>query len=169
MDMIARSPSHFDPLGLQYVWNSTSIQLAETCLYKYKLKVLYGWRPATHMTKLAAAIVAAGSPGHWEFVFFSSFSRPFDVAKSVVVPFVKLVVGTEGEAPLETGKSNGNLRRVDHNPFHRLREDSPAGEGVEGHLGIGGITLEVPRSDGCAGGFLILDEDVVAVISDKTV
>lgn len=33
----------FTPDGLQFAWDSTSIQLAEECLYKYKLTILDGW------------------------------------------------------------------------------------------------------------------------------
>ena len=39
-------PSPFDASGAQYAWDSTSIKLAETCLYKYYLKMHAGWGPA---------------------------------------------------------------------------------------------------------------------------
>lgn len=38
------SPSPFDESGLQYAWNSTSIKLAQECLYKYKLTMIDGWQ-----------------------------------------------------------------------------------------------------------------------------
>ena len=31
--------------GVQFAWDSTSIKLAEECLYKYKLKMIDGWQP----------------------------------------------------------------------------------------------------------------------------
>ena len=36
----------FDDQGTQFAWDSTSIKLAETCLRKYKYKMLDGWQPA---------------------------------------------------------------------------------------------------------------------------
>lgn len=35
----------FSPEGVQFAWDSTSIKLAETCLRKYKYKMLDGWQP----------------------------------------------------------------------------------------------------------------------------
>jgi hypothetical protein len=35
----------FDDAGLQFAWDSTSIKIAQECLYKYKLKMLDGWTP----------------------------------------------------------------------------------------------------------------------------
>lgn len=35
----------FDTEGVQFAWDSTSIKLAETCLRKYKYKMLDGWTP----------------------------------------------------------------------------------------------------------------------------
>lgn len=35
----------FDENGLQYAFDSTSLKLAETCLYKYKLKMIDRWQP----------------------------------------------------------------------------------------------------------------------------
>lgn len=31
--------------GIQFAWDSTSIKLVETCMYKYKLKMIDGWQP----------------------------------------------------------------------------------------------------------------------------
>lgn len=39
------NPLAFDDDGLQFAWDSTSIKIAEECLYKYKLKMLDGWTP----------------------------------------------------------------------------------------------------------------------------
>lgn len=39
------APSSFDASGVQFAWDSTSIKLAETCLYKYQLKMIFGWQP----------------------------------------------------------------------------------------------------------------------------
>lgn len=38
-------PMAFDENGLQFAWDSTSIKIAEECLYKYKLKMIEGWTP----------------------------------------------------------------------------------------------------------------------------
>lgn len=38
-------PSPFDTSGAQFAWDSTSLKLVETCLYKYKLKMLDGYQP----------------------------------------------------------------------------------------------------------------------------
>lgn len=38
-------PSPFDASGAQYAFDSTSIKLAETCLRKYKYKMIDGWQP----------------------------------------------------------------------------------------------------------------------------
>lgn len=38
-------PAAFDANGIQFAWDSTSIKIAEECLYKYKLKMLDGWTP----------------------------------------------------------------------------------------------------------------------------
>ena len=35
----------FDPDGLQFAWDSTSLKLAETCLRKYQYKLIFGWQP----------------------------------------------------------------------------------------------------------------------------
>lgn len=35
----------FDPEGVQFAWDSTSIKLAETCLRKYYYKMIVGWQP----------------------------------------------------------------------------------------------------------------------------
>lgn len=43
--MSAAAPSPFLPSGEQFAWDSTSIKLAETCLYKYYLKMKCGWQP----------------------------------------------------------------------------------------------------------------------------
>jgi hypothetical protein len=37
--------SAFNSEGLQYAWDSTSIKLAETCHYKYKLRMIDRWEP----------------------------------------------------------------------------------------------------------------------------
>lgn len=39
------APSPFDASGAQFAWDSTSIKLAETCLLKYKFKMIDGWQP----------------------------------------------------------------------------------------------------------------------------
>lgn len=39
--------SSFDENGLQFAWNSTSIKLAEECLYKYQLVMKEGWQSET--------------------------------------------------------------------------------------------------------------------------
>lgn len=31
--------------GIQFAWDSTSIKLAEECLYKYELRMIHGWQP----------------------------------------------------------------------------------------------------------------------------
>lgn len=46
------APSPFDASGAQFAWDSTSIKLAETCLYKYYLKMHAGWGPATKSAHL---------------------------------------------------------------------------------------------------------------------
>jgi hypothetical protein len=38
-------PKAFDAEGLQFAWDSTSLKIAEECLYKYKLKMIDGWTP----------------------------------------------------------------------------------------------------------------------------
>lgn len=43
---MSAAPSPFDASGAQFAWDSTSIKLAETCLYKYQLKLILGWGPA---------------------------------------------------------------------------------------------------------------------------
>ena len=35
----------FDADGIQFGWDSTSIKIAQECLYKYKLKMIDGWTP----------------------------------------------------------------------------------------------------------------------------
>lgn len=45
--------SSFDDNGLQFAWNSTSIKLAEECLYKYHLIMKEGW--ATEVTSVHLA------------------------------------------------------------------------------------------------------------------
>lgn len=35
----------FDPDGIQFAWDSTSLKLAETCLRKYQYKMIFGWQP----------------------------------------------------------------------------------------------------------------------------
>ena len=35
----------FDESGIQFGWDSTSIKIAQECLYKYKLKMIDGWTP----------------------------------------------------------------------------------------------------------------------------
>lgn len=35
----------FDESGVQFAWDSTSIKIAEECLYKYRLKMIEGWQP----------------------------------------------------------------------------------------------------------------------------
>jgi hypothetical protein len=37
----------FDPSGVQFAWDSTSISLAQTCLRKYQYKMLEGWQSAS--------------------------------------------------------------------------------------------------------------------------
>lgn len=38
--------------GVQFAWDSTSIKIAEDCLYKYKLKMIDGWQPASKSVHL---------------------------------------------------------------------------------------------------------------------
>lgn len=38
-------PSAFTPSGVQWVWDSTSLYYAHTCLRKYQYKMLEGWQP----------------------------------------------------------------------------------------------------------------------------
>jgi len=42
---IVEGPTPFNPDSTQFAWDSTSIKLAETCLYKYYLKLQVGWQP----------------------------------------------------------------------------------------------------------------------------
>lgn len=45
-------PSTFDAAGLQFLWSANSLDLAETCLYKYKLTKLDGWSRHTDSANL---------------------------------------------------------------------------------------------------------------------
>lgn len=38
--------------GLQFAWDSTSLKIAEECLYKYKLMLIEGWTPARRSVHL---------------------------------------------------------------------------------------------------------------------
>jgi len=42
---IIEGASPFNEDGSQFAWDSTSLKLAETCLYKYYLKMHVGWQP----------------------------------------------------------------------------------------------------------------------------
>jgi PD-(D/E)XK nuclease superfamily protein len=55
----------FDENGCQYGWDQTSIKLAEECLYKYKLKMLDGWRPRNSSVHLFFGGVYASCLEHF--------------------------------------------------------------------------------------------------------
>lgn len=46
------NPKAFDAEGLQFAWDSTSLKIAEECLYKYKLKMIDGWTPRSSSVHL---------------------------------------------------------------------------------------------------------------------
>ena len=45
LNITPKRSKSFDESGAQFAWDSTSIKLAETCLRKYKLKMIDGWQP----------------------------------------------------------------------------------------------------------------------------
>lgn len=51
--------------GVQFAWDSTSMTLAEECLYKYKLRMLEGWRPRSLSTHLFFGGIYASCLEHY--------------------------------------------------------------------------------------------------------
>ena len=58
-------------------------------------------------------------------------------------PFFELGRGAVGEAAGEAGEPDRDLTRVDHHPADRRAEDDLAREGVEGHLVVWLVLVEV--------------------------
>lgn len=65
LDTLDEKPKAFSDEGVQFAWDSTSVKLAEECLYKYKLSMLDGWQPRTTSVHLRFGAVYATALEHY--------------------------------------------------------------------------------------------------------
>lgn len=73
----------FNSDGIQYIWDSTSIKLAETCLYKYSLKMLHGWQPLGSSPHLRFGQLYASALEHFHKFIAEGTSRE-DAIRNVI-------------------------------------------------------------------------------------
>jgi hypothetical protein len=84
------APSPFDSSGAQFAWDSTSISLAQTCLQKYKLKMIDGWRPAITSVHLEFGAVYASALEH----YFKHIASGMDKEKALETIVLEALVAT---------------------------------------------------------------------------
>lgn len=70
--------------GVQFVWDATSISLAQSCLYKYKLKMIDGWRPRRASVHLRFGGHYATALEHFHKLIYVD-KLPYDDALRAVV------------------------------------------------------------------------------------
>lgn len=104
----------FDSEGVQFGWDQTSIKLAEECLYKYKLRMIDGWRPRGISVHLFFGGVYASALEH--FHKHRAAGVDFDQALELVVR--EALVGTWRYELDDKGKAipgTGEPWTSDHN------------------------------------------------------
>ena len=86
----------------------------------------------------------------------------------IVHPFVELVWGTEGEARDKAMfLVEEDLGGTDDDTFDRGVEDNLPGDGIEGHLVVGFVLVEVVLGWGGDGGFVVHHEELVVEVDDS--
>src|SRR5216684_893789 len=83
-------------------------------------------------------------------------------------PFVDEVVRAIREPPSEAGGEflKANLSPFNHNPLHLHIHHYLPGEGVEGHLVVGGEAFEPVIPNGALRGLVIHNEDIIVYRND---
>lgn len=119
--MSATSP--FDASGAQFAWDSTSIKLAETCLYKYHLKMHQAWGPERKSAHLIFGGLYATALEHYHKAVAAGVDRDQatrDVVHEALCDTWEYETDEAGEPIPETGgpwesdhnlKTRGNLIR----------------------------------------------------------
>ena len=80
----------------------------------------------------------------------------------VIHPFVKLVWGTEGEARDKAVLLiEEDLGGTDDDAFDWGVKDNLPGDGIEGHLVVGFVLVEVVLGWGCGGGLVVHHEELI--------
>ena len=120
------------------------------------------WGFRADAAELAAAELVAGGIIEGPIVGLGEGFGDVEPEAKVEQPFIELVASSVGEAPSKAvGLFEEDLGRIDDNAFDRGVEDDLAGEGVEGHLVVWFVLVEVAIAESSAGGFLVHDEELV--------
>ncbi len=120
----------FDENGVQFGWDQTSIKLAEECLYKYKLRMLDGWRPRATSVHLFFGGIYASCLEH--FHKFRAEGMSHDDALNEVVSEALYKTWTYDDEGQSLGpwvsdhntKTRENLIRTIVWYFEQFKEDS---------------------------------------------
>lgn len=129
------APSPFDASGAQFAWDSTSIKLAETCLYMYKLKMLDGWQPDNKSVHLIFGGLYASALENFYKAVAEGIDREQairDVVHEALIATWEHETDEAGDPIPETGapwqsnhnlKTRGNLIRSIVWYFEQFRDD----------------------------------------------
>lgn len=113
----------FDENGIQFGWDQTSIKLAEECLYKYKLRMIDGWRPRGISVHLFFGGIYASALEH--FHKYRAEGMEFEEALETVVREALVATWVEGK-PWESDhntKTRENLIRTIVWYFEQFKDD----------------------------------------------
>ena len=99
----------------------------------------------TNLPKSAAAELVASGVVHGPVTIGGVPLGDLEPVGKVDEPFFELVVVAKGKSPNElvVGFGEEILNGVDHNAADWHSEDDAAGEGIEGHLVVGVVLVEV--------------------------
>jgi hypothetical protein len=113
----------FDESNVQFGWDQTSIKLAEECLYKYKLRMLEGWRPRGRSVHLFFGGIYASCLEH--FHKFRAEGIEYDEALENVVREALVSTWIDGEPWVSdhNTKTRENLIRTIVWYFEQFKDD----------------------------------------------
>lgn len=166
----ASANQSFDENGVQFAWDSTSIKIAEECLYKYKLKMIDGWQPLQKSHHLLF--------GGWYATALEHYHKYVAIGESCDDALVRVVHETlvatwiDGK-PWDSGDPNKNRETlirtiiwyVDHfenDPVtvYKLEDGTPAVEFSFSFEADNGIVLSghIDRLVEYAGSYYVMDQ-----------
>lgn len=106
------APKAFNEEGIQFVWDSTSISLAETCLRKYKFKMIDGWQPYERSVHLEFGGLYATALEH----YFKHLADGMSVDEALcAIVHEALVSSWNFDVDAEGNRSGGAPMTFDHN------------------------------------------------------
>ena len=127
---------------------------------RLEINLADGWGLGANSAELTTAELVAGGVVHRPISAGGVFLGALEMQAKIVHPFVELVWGTEGEARDKAMfLVEEDLGGTDDDTFDRGVEDNLPGDGIEGHLVVGFVLVEVVLGWGGDGGFVVHHEE----------